>query len=47
LFKTCLDEVLIYDWAYGSHSGYKVSNKKIGLAITAGIDEKYSVEGKI
>lgn len=47
LLKTWLDEVLTYGWAYGSKSGYKVGNKKIGLAITAGIDEKeYSTEGK-
>ncbi|MDM1537156.1 NAD(P)H-dependent oxidoreductase [Myroides odoratimimus] len=47
LFKTWLDEVLTYGWAYGSQSGYKMSNKKIGLAITAGIDEKeYSAGGK-
>lgn len=47
LFKTWLDEVLTYGWAYGSQSGYKMSNKKIGLAITAGIEEKeYRVEGK-
>lgn len=47
LLKTWLDEVLTYGWAYGSKSGYKVGNKKIGLAITAGIDEKeYSAGGK-
>lgn len=47
LFKTWLDEVLTYGWAYGSQSGYKMSNKKIGLAITAGIEEKeYRLEGK-
>ena len=47
LFKTWLDEVLTYGWAYGSQSGYKMSKKKIGLAITAGIEEKeYRVEGK-
>lgn len=47
LFKTWLDEVLAYGWAYGSQSGYKMSNKKIGLAITAGIDEQeYSADGK-
>ncbi|WP_257669819.1 NAD(P)H-dependent oxidoreductase [Parapedobacter tibetensis] len=40
LFKKWLDEVLTYGWAYGSKSGYKVSGKKIALAITAGIDEK-------
>ena len=39
LFKTWLDEVLTYGWAYGSQSGYKMGGKKIALAITAGIDE--------
>lgn len=38
-FKKWLDEVLTYGWAYGSKSGYKVSGKKIALAISAGIDE--------
>lgn len=47
MFKTWLDEVLTYGWAYGSQSGYKMSNKKIGLAISAGIDEQeYSADGK-
>lgn len=39
LFKKWLDEVLTYGWAYGSKSGYKVSGKKIALAISAGVDE--------
>jgi putative NADPH-quinone reductase len=39
LFKKWLDEVLTYGWAYGSKSGYKVSGKKVALAISAGIDE--------
>ncbi|GEM50537.1 NAD(P)H oxidoreductase [Empedobacter brevis NBRC 14943 = ATCC 43319] len=46
-FKKWLDEVLTYGWAYGSGSGYKVSNKKIALAISVGIDEKeYGQAGK-
>lgn len=40
LFKKWLDEVLTYGWAYGSKSGYKLSGKKIALAISAGIDEQ-------
>lgn len=40
LFKKWLDEVLTYGWAYGSKSGYKVSGKRIALAISAGIDEE-------
>ncbi|WP_057936732.1 NAD(P)H-dependent oxidoreductase [Algoriphagus resistens] len=39
LLKKWIDEVLTYGWAYGSKSGYKVSGKKIALAISAGIDE--------
>ncbi|MFT2010005.1 NAD(P)H-dependent oxidoreductase [Pontibacter sp. 13R65] len=39
LFKKWLDEVLIYGWAFGSKSGYKVSGKKIALAISLGADE--------
>lgn len=47
LFKKWLDEVLTYGWAYGSKSGYKVSEKKIALAISVGIDEhEYSPTGK-
>lgn len=46
LLKKWLDEVLTYGWAYGSKSGYKLSNKKIALAITAGIvEEDYTLEG--
>lgn len=39
LFKKWLDEVLTHGWAYGSKSGYRVSGKKIALAISAGVDE--------
>ncbi|MGX5819662.1 NAD(P)H-dependent oxidoreductase [Chitinophaga lutea] len=47
LFKKWQDEVLTYGWAYGSKSGYKMKDKKIALAIAAGIDEKeYAPEGK-
>ena len=47
LFKTWLDEVLTYGWAYGSQSGYKMGGKKIARAITAGIDEhEYEASGK-
>ena len=47
LFKTWLDEVLTYGWAYGSQSGYKMGGKKVALAITAGIDEQeYAASGK-
>lgn len=36
LLKKWLDEVLTYGWAYGSRSGYKVADKKIALAVSAG-----------
>ncbi|PSL32011.1 NAD(P)H-dependent oxidoreductase [Chitinophaga ginsengisoli] len=39
LFKKWLDEVLTYGWAYGSKSGYKMSGKKIALAMSVGVDE--------
>lgn len=46
-FKKWLDEVLTYGWAYGSKSGYKVSNKKIALSMSVGIDKnEYSHTGK-
>jgi len=46
LLKKWFDEVLTYGWAYGSKSGYKVGDKKIGLAITAGIDaDEYTPHG--
>lgn len=40
LFKKWLDEVLTHGWAYGSKSGYKVSGKKIALAISLGAAER-------
>jgi putative NADPH-quinone reductase len=46
-FKKWLDDVLTHGWAYGSKSGYKLQNKKISLAISAGIDEdEYMSAGK-
>lgn len=47
LFKQWLDEVLLYGWAFGSASGYKLAGKKIGLAVSVGIDkEEYQPTGK-
>lgn len=47
LLKQWLDEVILYGWAYGSSSGYKLAGKKMTLAVTAGIDEDvYSASGK-
>lgn len=37
--KKWLDEVLIYGWAYGSKSDYKVAGKKVALAMSVGLDE--------
>ena len=46
LMKKWLDEVFTYGWAYGS-KGKKLVNKKIALAVSAGISyEGYSKEGK-
>ncbi|WP_210151600.1 NAD(P)H-dependent oxidoreductase [Chryseobacterium scophthalmum] len=47
LLKKWLDEVLLYGWAYGSKSGFKVGGKKIALAISAGVDdEDFNASGK-
>lgn len=47
LLKKWFDEVLLYGWAYGSKSGYKLKDKKIALAISTGVDQKgYSESGK-
>ena len=45
LLKKWLDEVLIYGWAYGSTSGYKMQGKKVALAMSAGIEEQDYREG--
>lgn len=53
LFKKWLDVVLTHGWAYGSKSGFKMSGKKVALAMSLGVDEdeyrstgvyKYSLE---
>lgn len=47
LLKKWFDEVLLYGWAYGSKSGFKVGGKKIALAVSTGIDDKgFSASGK-
>lgn len=47
LLKKWLDEVLIYGWAFGSKSGYKLAGKKIAFAISVGADEQdYRANGK-
>ncbi|WP_240920085.1 NAD(P)H-dependent oxidoreductase [Sphingobacterium chungjuense] len=47
LFKTWLDKVFTYGWAYGSKSGFKMAGKKIALAISVGVaEEMYNAEEK-
>ncbi|MFC3745530.1 NAD(P)H-dependent oxidoreductase [Paenibacillus sp. GCM10012306] len=47
LLKKWLDDVFAYGWAYGSNSGDKLKNRKVGLAVSAGIQkEDYTEEGK-
>lgn len=46
LLKKWLDDIFTYGWAYGS-KGDKLKNRKIGLAVSAGIrKEDYSPEGR-
>ncbi|MFF2885407.1 NAD(P)H-dependent oxidoreductase [Paenibacillus sp. NPDC057967] len=46
LLKKWLDEVFLYGWAYGL-KGDKLKNRKIALAVSAGIKQKdYSPSGK-
>lgn len=37
LLKQWLDDVLTHGWAYGRETGDKLTNRKIALAVTAGI----------
>lgn len=47
LLKKWLDDVLIYGWAYGRENGDKLKGRKIGLAVSAGIqNEYYQLDGK-
>jgi len=46
LLKKWLDEVLIHGWAYGSKSGYKVSGKKVALAMSVGVEENEYKQGE-
>lgn len=46
LLKQWLDEVFTYGWAYGT-DGNKLKNKKVGLAVSAGIKKSdYSKNGR-
>jgi len=47
LLKKWLDEVLAYGWAYGSIGGDKLKQRKVGLAVSAGIrKEDYRADGR-
>lgn len=47
LLKKWLDEVFTYGWAYGSNGGDKLKNRKVALAVSAGIrEEDYSQAGR-
>jgi len=47
ILKTWLDDVFTYGWAYGSNGGDKLQNRKVALAVSAGIKEAdYSEEGR-
>ncbi|WP_436868623.1 NAD(P)H-dependent oxidoreductase [Staphylococcus equorum] len=47
LLKKWLDEVFDYGWAYGSDGGDKLKDRKVGLAVSAGIrSNDYSKEGR-
>lgn len=47
LLKKWIDEVIIYGWAFGSKSEFKVANKKIALALSVGLNEyEYSAQEK-
>ncbi|GGG72531.1 NAD(P)H-dependent oxidoreductase [Paenibacillus radicis (ex Gao et al. 2016)] len=47
LLKQWFDDVFAYGWAYGSNGGDKLKDRKVGLAVSAGIrEEDYSAEGK-
>lgn len=47
LLKKWLDDVFAYGWAYGSNGGDKLKNRKIALAVSAGIKKQdYREEGR-
>ncbi|MGQ3481552.1 NAD(P)H-dependent oxidoreductase [Paenibacillus sp. TY11] len=47
LLKKWLDDVFAYGWAYGSNGGDKLKNRKVALAVSAGIKkEDYSEKGR-
>lgn len=47
LLKKWLDEVFIHGWAYGSNGGDKLKDRKVALAVTAGVkEEDYCENGR-
>ncbi|CAI1748076.1 NAD(P)H-dependent oxidoreductase [Serratia ficaria] len=47
LLKKWLDDVFTHGWAYGANSGYKMQNRNVALAVTAGVRaEDYAREGR-
>lgn len=47
LLKKWLDDVFAYGWAYGSNDGDKLMNRKVALAVSAGIRKvDYSEKGR-
>lgn len=40
LLKKWLDDVFTYGWAYGSSSAKKLKDRKVGLAVSAGISQQ-------
>jgi putative NADPH-quinone reductase len=47
ILKSWLDDVLTHGWAYGKNGGDKLKNKKVALAVTAGIRQgDYQENGK-
>ena len=47
LMKKWMDDVMTHGWAYGSNGGDKLKERKVALAVTAGIkEEDYSKTGR-
>ncbi len=47
MIKKWLDDVLTHGWAYGSSGGNKLAERKVALAVTAGIKkEDYNEKGR-
>ncbi len=46
ILKAWFDKVLTHGWAYGRKTGKKLQNRKVALAVTAGIREEDYRQGK-